>query len=242
GSIAILAPTLASEIAAGEVVDRPASALKELLENALGAGATRCDVIIGGGGVQRLSVRDDGEGMSADDVLMCVERHATSKLRTFEDLSEVPSFGFRGEALASIGSVSRLTVRSRRPDADEGTEVRVIGGDVGRPAPLGMAPGTEIVIEDLFFNVPARRKFLRSSGTESGHLCDVAEAVALANPPLSITVTRDGRKAREWLRVSDRAKRVQSVLVDEELARCYGERGPLTVEAFLSRPERARAG
>jgi len=104
-----------------------------------------------------------------------------------------------------------------------------------------MAPGTEVIVEDLFYNVPARRKFLRSSGTESGHLCDVAEAVALANPPLSITVTRDGRKAREWLRATDRAERVKSVLVDEQLARCYGERGPLTIEAYLGPPERARA-
>src|SRR5690606_8443941 len=129
----------------------------------------------------------------------------------------------------------------RQRTADAGTELIVAAGDVGIPTPIGMAPGTEVIVEDLFYNVPARRKFLRSSGTESGHLCDVAEAVALANPPLSITVTRDGRKAREWLRATDRAERVKSVLVDEQLARCYGERGPLTIEAYLGPPERARA-
>lgn len=242
GRIAVLPPTLASQIAAGEVVDRPASALKELLENALDAEATRCDVNVAGGGVELLSVRDNGHGMAREDVAMCVERHATSKLRRFEELSDIASFGFRGEALPSIASVSRLTVRSRRAEDAEGTEVHVVGGDVSPPRSIGMAPGTEIVVEDLFYNVPARRKFLRSSGTEAGHLSDIAEAVALANPQTTITLVRDGRKAREWLRVKSRLERVADVLAEEELVRCYGELGPLTVEAYLGRPERAKAG
>lgn len=242
GSIAVLPPTLASQIAAGEVVDRPASALKELLENALDADATRCDVSVGGGGVELLGVRDNGHGMSPEDVVMCVERHATSKLRRFDELSTIASFGFRGEALPSIASVSRLTVRSRRAEDAGGTEVSVIGGDVSSPKSVGMAPGTEVLVEDLFYNVPARRKFLRSSGTEAGHLADVAEVVALANPQTTITLTRDGRKAREWLRVKSRLERVADVLGEEELVRCYGELGPLTLEAYLGRPERAKAG
>lgn len=242
GLIQVLPPTLASQIAAGEVVDRPSSALKELLENALDAEATRCDVALAGGGVELLSVRDNGCGMSAEDVLSCVERHATSKLRRFEDLSAISSFGFRGEALPSIASVSRLTVRSRRADDAAGTEVTVVGGEVSEPRHVGMAPGTEIIVADLFYNVPARRKFLRSSGTEAGHLIDVAEAVALANPQTTIVVTRDGRKAREWLRVRSRHERVADILGDEEVARCYGELGPLTIEAFVGRPERAKAG
>lgn len=242
GVIQVLSPTLASQIAAGEVVDRPASALKELLENALDADATRCDVNIAGGGVELLSVRDNGHGMGREDVALCVERHATSKLRRFEDLSGIASFGFRGEALPSIASVSRLTLRSRRAEDAEGTEVSVIGGEVSAPRSVGMAPGTEVIVEDLFYNVPARRKFLRSSGTEAGHLGDVAEAIALANPQATITLTRDGRKAREWLRVKSRQERVADVVGDEELVRCYGELGPLTIEAYLGRPERAKAG
>lgn len=242
GVIQVLPPTLASQIAAGEVVDRPSSALKELLENALDADATRCDVVMLGGGVELLSVRDDGCGMASDDVTACVERHATSKLRRFDDLSNICSFGFRGEALPSIASVSRLTVRSRRSEDAAGTEVCVIGGELSAPRQVGMAPGTQVIVEDLFYNVPARRKFLRSSGTEAGHLTEVAEAVALANPQATITVTRDGRKAREWLRVKTRGERVADVLGEEELAHCYGELGPLTIEAYLGRPERAKAG
>lgn len=241
GAINVLPPTLASQIAAGEVVDRPASALKELLENALDADATRCDVTIAGGGVELLSVRDNGCGMAPTDVLLCVERHATSKLRAFEDLSQLLSFGFRGEALPSIASVSKLTVRSRRAEDTAGTEIVVKGGELFGPLEVGMAPGTEVVVEDLFYNVPARRKFLRSSGTESGYLVEVAEQVALANPQLSLVVTRDGRKAREWLRTKSREERVRDMLADEALAKCYGERGPLTVEAYLGRPERAKS-
>lgn len=242
GAIQVLPPTLASQIAAGEVVDRPASALKELLENALDAEATRCDIAVAGGGVELLSVRDNGLGMAPEDVLMCVERHATSKLKRFEDLSAIGSFGFRGEALPSIASVSRLTIRSRRPQDAAGTEVVVTGGQVGAPREVGMAPGTEVAVEDLFYNVPARRKFLRSSGTEAGHLGDIAEAAALANPQTTFTLTRDGRKAREWLRVRNRQERVADVLGEEQLVRSYGELGPLTIEAYLGRPERARAG
>jgi DNA mismatch repair protein MutL len=241
GLIAVLPPTLASQIAAGEVVDRPASALKELLENALDAEATRLDVTIAGGGVTLLSVRDNGVGMGPADVALCVERHATSKLHAFEDLSQLLSFGFRGEALPSIASVSKLTVRSRRRDDTAGTEVVVTGGELSPPRAIGMAPGTEVIVEDLFYNVPARRKFLRSSGTESGYLAEVAEQVALANPQVSLVLTRDGRKAREWLRVRSREERVREVLADETLAKCYGERGPLTVEAYLGRPERAKS-
>ncbi len=149
------------------------------------------------------------------------------KPHVFEELSHLLSFGFRGEALPSIASVSKLTVRSRQPDDTAGTEVTVTGGIVGEPRSIGMAPGTEVVIEDLFYNVPARRKFLRSSGTESGYLCEIAEQVALANPQVSLVVTRDGRKAREWLRVRSREERVREVLADETLAKCYGERGHL---------------
>jgi DNA mismatch repair protein MutL len=239
--IAVLSDELASQIAAGEVVERPASALKELLENAMDAGATRCGIEIEGGGITRLAVLDDGVGMSEEDARLCLRRHATSKLRAFSDLESLSSYGFRGEALPSIASVSRLLIRTRRADAASGVELSVEGGLTPRVRPTGCAPGTLVEVRDLFFNVPARRKFLRSTGTESGHLTETVEGLALANPRLALTFKRDGRLIRQWLRVNDRKERALAAF-DEELAECQGERGPLRVEAYLTRPERARAG
>jgi DNA mismatch repair protein MutL len=239
--IAVLPDELASQIAAGEVVERPASALKELLENAMDAGATRCGIEIEGGGITRLAVLDDGAGMNEEDARLSLKRHATSKLRTFADLEQLTSYGFRGEALPSIASVSRLTIRTRRADATSGIELRVDGGLEAEVRPTGCAPGTLVEVRDLFFNVPARRKFLRSTGTESGHLTEIVESLALANPRLALTFKRDGRLIRQWLRVAGRKERAIGAL-DEELAECRGERGPLVVEAYLTRPERARTG
>lgn len=238
----MLAPELASQIAAGEVVERPASAVKELVENALDAGATRCDVALEGGGLSCLSVTDDGSGMGPDEALLCVERHATSKLRHIEDLIQVRTFGFRGEALPSIAAVSRFGLWSRLRESVEGIELRIEGGVRTHQRPTGCSVGTRIEVRDLFYNVPARRKFLRSSGTEAGHVTDVVEAAALSRSDVTFTLTRDGRVLREWLRASSRAERVSQALEDEELAICAGERGPLHVEAYLSRPERARTG
>jgi DNA mismatch repair protein MutL len=240
--IVVLPPELASQIAAGEVVERPASVVKELCENAVDAKATRCDVEIEGGGIQAISVTDDGEGMSAEDAERALERHATSKLSCFEDLERLLSYGFRGEALPSIASVSRLTLRTRARDAELGVEVVSEPGKERLSRPAGHAPGTRIEVRELFFNVPARRKFLRSSGTESGHVSDVIEAAALARHDLTFTLARDGRRVREYLRAKDREERVRSVCAEDELAACRGERGPLRLEAFLSRPEAARAG
>jgi DNA mismatch repair protein MutL len=239
--IRVLSDEIASQIAAGEVVERPASALKELLENALDSGATRCGVEIEGGGLTRIAVLDDGSGMSEADARLSLKRHATSKLRAFADLEQLTSYGFRGEALPSIASVSRLLLRTRRADASAGVELMLEGGLEPVVRPAGCAPGTLVEVRDLFFNVPARRKFLRSLGTESGHLADVVEAVALSRPDLAVTLKRDGRMLRQWLRVSDRRQRVLTAF-EEELAECRGERGPLRVEAYLTRPERARTG
>lgn len=240
--IAVLPPELASQIAAGEVVERPSSAVKELIENALDAEATRIDVEIEGGGITRLSVHDDGFGMTEAEAKLSVERHATSKLRSFSDLSRVATFGFRGEALPTIASVSRFALRTRTRDSDSGTLVQIDGGRLEQAAPTGMATGTQIDVRDLFYNVPARRKFLRSTGTESGHVSEVVEQAALSRPDITFTLTRDGRKVRELLRVVERAERVRGVCDLDDLASCQGERGPLRVEAFLSRPEQARAG
>lgn len=239
--ISILSDEIASQIAAGEVVERPSSALKELLENALDAGATRCGVEIEGGGITRIAVLDDGEGMSEQDARLSLKRHATSKLRAFSDLEELSSYGFRGEALPSIASVSRLTLRTRRAESSSGVELCVDGGLDPEVKVAGCAPGTLVEVRDLFFNVPARRKFLRSAGTESGHLTEIVEAVALSRPQLALTLKRDGRLVRQWLRAADRRQRVSGAF-EEELAECRGERGPLRVEAYLTRPERARTG
>jgi DNA mismatch repair protein MutL len=240
--VAVLPPELASQIAAGEVVERPSSAAKELIENALDAEATRIDVELEGGGITRLCISDDGHGMVEADARLCVERHATSKLRAFADLSRVSTFGFRGEALPTIASVSRFTLRTRARGSDIGTVVRIEAGKLGGAEPAGMPAGTQVEVRDLFYNVPARRKFLRSTGTESGHVTEVVEQAALARPEITFTLTRDGRKVRELLRTSERAERVHQVCELDELAPCHGERGPLRVEAYLSRPEQARAG
>jgi DNA mismatch repair protein MutL len=240
--VRILPPELASQIAAGEVAERPSAVVKELVENALDAEATRVDVEIEGGGILRLSVSDDGFGMSAEDAALALERHATSKLYAIDDLMRIGSYGFRGEALPSIASVSRLALRTRPRDGDAGVEITVEGGAPPVINAVGMSVGTRIDVNDLFYNVPARRKFLRSSATESGHISEVVESAALARPNVTFTLIRDGRRVRELLRVNDRAERVGQLHDGEQLAPCRGERGPLSVEAFLSRPEAARTG
>ncbi|HLV66618.1 MAG TPA: DNA mismatch repair endonuclease MutL [Polyangiaceae bacterium] len=239
--IRVLPPELASQIAAGEVAERPASVVKELVENALDAEATRVDVEIEGGGVTRIVVEDDGLGMTEEDARLSIERHATSKLSSVEDLGRVCSYGFRGEALPSIASVSRFTMRSRARGTDAGLELTSIDGVV-TVRPAGTPVGTRIEVRELFYNVPARRKFLRSSATESGHVTDVVENAALARPDVTFTLVRDGRRVRELLRVRSRGDRVAQLLGDGTLTPVTGERGPLRLESFLSRPEAARLG
>ncbi|WP_437676059.1 DNA mismatch repair endonuclease MutL [Sorangium sp. So ce131] len=240
--VAVLPDDLANQIAAGEVVERPASVVKELVENALDAGARRIRIDIEAGGVGLVRVADDGRGMSREDASLAVLRHATSKIARLDDLRTIRSFGFRGEALPSIASVSRFSLRTRRDGEAEGTEVRIEGGGPAQSMPCGCAVGTVVEVRDLFYNVPARRKFLRAVGTESAHVTEVGQAIALGEPGVTLVLSRDGRVAREWLRAASRAERVRAVLEGEELATCAGERGPLAVEAFVSRPERARSG
>ncbi|WP_437755805.1 DNA mismatch repair endonuclease MutL [Sorangium sp. So ce1389] len=240
--VAVLPDDLANQIAAGEVVERPASVVKELVENALDAGARRIRVDIEGGGVGLVRIADDGCGMSREDASLAVLRHATSKIARLDDLRSIQSFGFRGEALPSIASVSRFSLRTRREGESEGTEIRIEGGGAAQAIPCGCAAGTVVEVRDLFYNVPARRKFLRAVGTESAHVTEIAQAIALGEPGVTLVLSRDGRVAREWLRTTSRAERIRAMLAGEELATCAGQRGPLTVEAFVSRPERARSG
>src|SRR4030095_8478324 len=170
--IALLPEHVASQVAAGEVVERPASVVKELVENSLDADARRITVEIQGGGRSFIRVADDGIGMSRDDALLCLERHATSKIQRAEDLAAITTMGFRGEALPSIASVSRFTLTTRERDADspEGTQIVITGGKMMAVKAAGSAHGTSVEVRQLFFNLPARRKFLRSEETEAAHI------------------------------------------------------------------------
>ncbi|SFS21138.1 DNA mismatch repair protein MutL [Granulicella pectinivorans] len=182
GRIRILSDQVANQIAAGEVVERPASVVKELLENSLDAGATRIRVEIEGGGRKLIRIVDNGHGMVADDALLAFERHATSKLRTSDDLLSIATLGFRGEALPSIASVSRLLLETRAEGDEAGTAVEIAGGAIVRVSEMGMPPGTTIAVKDLFFNTPARRKFLKTEQTELSHIAALVTHYALAHP------------------------------------------------------------
>ena len=193
--IRLLPEQVANQIAAGEVVERPASVVKELVENALDAGAARITLEIQAGGRSLIRVIDDGFGMSRDDALLCLERHATSKIQRAEDLAAIATMGFRGEALPSIASVSRftLTTRERDNDSPEGTQVIISGGKMLEVKAAGCAPGTTVEVRQLFFNLPARRKFLRTEETESAHIQHYLTLAALAFPEVAFTFQKDGR-------------------------------------------------
>src|SRR5664280_383296 len=188
GRIRVLSDQVANQIAAGEVVERPASVVKELLENSLDAGATRIRIEVEGGGRKLIRIVDDGQGMVRDDALLAFERHATSKLHSSDDLLSIRTLGFRGEALPSIASVSRLTLETRASaaagdSADAvGTAVEIAGGKILRVEDAGLAVGTTIAVRDLFYNTPARRKFLKSEQTELGHIAALVTHYALAHP------------------------------------------------------------
>lgn len=214
--IEILSPRLANQIAAGEVVERPASVIKELLENALDAGATRIDIDVERGGVQLLRITDNGHGIHPDDLPLALARHATSKIKTLDDLAAVMSLGFRGEALASIASVSRLTLISRQRDQDNAWLAFAEGAGMQvevRPAALDV--GTRVEVRDLFFNTPARRRFLRSENTEFAHIDETVRRVALARPDVAVRLTHNGKTVRNF-RIADGkeglAERVSAVL------------------------------
>ena len=194
-TIRVLTPDVAAKIAAGEVVERPASVVKELVENSIDAGASRIAIEIKGGGVDLIRVTDDGCGIPADEILLSFHRHATSKLTSPKDLESVTTMGFRGEALPSIASVSRVTMTSRPASEAVGTEVRLRWGEVEKNGPAGCAVGTSVSVESLFENVPARRKFLRSPGSERSRISDLAARFALAFPRIRFNLVVEGRNA-----------------------------------------------
>lgn len=220
-SIRILSSGTVNRIAAGEVVERPASAVKELVENAIDAGARRIDVEISGGGRERILVTDDGRGMSAEELALAVERHATSKIGDDDDLTRILTLGFRGEALPSIGAVSRLEITSRPQDGTEAARIVVEAGRKADPVPAAMGPGTRIEVRDLFFATPARLKFLKGDRTEAGHVADVMRRLAMAHPEVAFTLKDDTRnilRAPQTLGLDPLRERLESILGGEFIA------------------------
>ncbi len=215
-SIRVLPDVLISQIAAGEVVERPAAALKEILENSLDAGATEIQIDLEQGGIKRIRVSDNGSGIARDELALALTRHATSKIASLADLEQVASLGFRGEALASIAAIARVQLTSRSANSDHtGAEhawtVQAEGGRLSDPAPAARATGTTIDIQDLFFNTPARRKFLKTEGTEYAHCAETVRRLALANPQVAFTLTHNGR-VQLRLNVEPAHARVRQVL------------------------------
>jgi DNA mismatch repair protein MutL len=242
--IQILPDTLANQIAAGEVVERPASAVKELVENALDAGATRIDIAVRNGGKTEIRVADNGHGMGREDALLSLDRHATSKIERPEDLLQVRSFGFRGEALPSIGSVSRLTLETAEAGG-VGTRVRVIAGRIGGVEECARQTGTTILVRSLFLNVPARAKFLRSAAVETRAVVDAVITLALAHLSAAFRLESNGRVLLELPVAGDLTSRVAALWGDDVAGRYIPvthDTGDFTVGGLVERPDAALAG
>nr|BAL52490.1 DNA mismatch repair protein MutL [uncultured Acetothermia bacterium]BAL52619.1 DNA mismatch repair protein MutL [uncultured Acetothermia bacterium]BAL59622.1 DNA mismatch repair protein MutL [Candidatus Acetothermum autotrophicum] len=245
--VKVLDAHLVNKIAAGEVIERPASVAKELIENALDAGATKIELSVGGGGEHRLCVADDGEGMTQDDLLLAVQRHTTSKISSEEDLFHIRTLGFRGEALASIVEVSKTVITSKSDDSPEGVRVELEGGRVISVKAAGRARGTTVDVRELFFNVPARRKFLKSQKTEFFHIVRVVKRFALAYPTVHFRLEHDGKTILDLPPTSELRQTIAQ-LYTAELARALLDvhtaipgitvRG-LVSPAQLTRPDRS---
>jgi DNA mismatch repair protein MutL len=241
--IKILSENLSNKIAAGEVVERPASVVKELVENALDAGAGEIVVEFQDGGKRLIKVIDNGSGMSREDALLALERHATSKIATDTDLLSISTLGFRGEALPSIASVSRFSLSSREKGAIEGTEIYGEGGRIKEVKACGMAEGTVIEVRNLFFNTPARLKFLKSKDTEAGHVADQVTRLALSRPDVRFTCVNDGRTLFRALN-GDRVERVAALLgrsLAADLFPVDREEGGLQLNGLAGKPECSRS-
>lgn len=241
--IRVLPEEIANRIAAGEVVERPASIVKELVENALDAGARRLDLELEEGGVRLVRVRDDGHGMGPEDLALCVQSHATSKISSVDDLFQVASFGFRGEALPSIGSVSEMTITSRRKGEDVGSQVLCRGGDFEGPTPAGGPVGTTVEVRNLFFNVPARRKFLKAERTELSHALEAVTRLLLPEPDVEIRVAHNGKRVLEVGANTDLRGRIGALFgrrLAEPLLECEGVDGDLRLEALIGPPSLVR--
>ena len=242
--ITILPETLTNKIAAGEVVERPASVIKELIENSLDAGATDISVEINAGGRRLIRVTDNGHGMSREDALLSLERHATSKIKVDSDLEKILTLGFRGEALPSIASVSRFSLATRENTSLEGSEILVEGGRVRDVRACGMARGTVITVQQIFYNLPARLKFMKSSETETGHVADVVARLAVSRPEVAFCCTSDDRELLR-LQKSDLQRRLAQVVGRESSQHLYpvsGSDRDTVISGFISGPALVRSG
>jgi DNA mismatch repair protein MutL len=237
--IKLLPETLASQVAAGEVVERPASVVKELVENSIDAGARAIEVGIQRGGMSRIRVVDDGCGMDRDDALLSLERHATSKIASAADLAAISTLGFRGEALPSIASVSRFRLSTREPGAVAGTEILVNGGRIETVRDGGEAPGTQIEVRSLFYNVPARRKFLRSETTEARNIEHQFFLQALAHPEIGFTLVREDNIASQLPITTSLRDRIRDLygakLLDDLLEISLRDRRGIQVQGWIGR-------
>ena len=242
-AIRVLPELLVSQIAAGEVVERPASVVKELLENSLDAGARNVAVTLEEGGIRRIQVDDDGQGIAAEDLPLALARHATSKIASLEDLEGVATMGFRGEALAAIASVSRLSIASRTEGPAHAAALQAEGAAHGEVSPAARARGTTVSVADLYFNTPARRKFLRSEPTEFGHCDEVFRRIAIAKPGIAFTLKHNGRVSRH-LREQPLAERVSALLGAELIEASVpleAQAGSLRLFGLAGTPQAARA-
>jgi DNA mismatch repair protein MutL len=239
-----LPPSVVNKIAAGEVIERPASVVKELLENAVDAGARRIDVALGQGGTDLVRVVDDGCGIAAEELPLAIASHATSKIADADDLFRVGTFGFRGEALASIAEVSHLTLRSRAAAADSGYELEVVGGIRRDVVPCGSPVGTSLEVRNLFYNTPVRRKFLRASQTEIGHCTEAFTRIALAQPQIHFTLRHNDKTLFDLPPTSEWRERIVA-LVGRELAPALipldNRDGDVRLLGFVADPEQSRS-
>ncbi|MDQ2640878.1 MAG: DNA mismatch repair endonuclease MutL [Pseudomonadota bacterium] len=246
-AIRVLPSHLIDQIAAGEVVERPASVIKELVENALDAGATRIDIEIEAGGAGLIRVRDNGHGIAPEELPLALTRHATSKIADLDDLAAVSTLGFRGEALPSIAAVARLRLASRRRGAVGASEITAEDGQAGDIRPCALPEGTVVEVRDLFFNVPARRRFLRSDATEATHVLRMVERLALARPDVTLRYANNGREQLRVAAATDAAGeqvRLATVMGEEFASGCMDidiAAGPLRITGWMSRPTFARA-
>lgn len=244
GHVRVLPIHVANKIAAGEVVERPASVAKELIENAIDAGAGNIKLAIASGGRKLVSVHDDGSGMTRDDALLSLERQATSKILDVDDIENIATLGFRGEAIPSIASVSRFTLTTRRRDSDEGFTLQVNAGSLDATGSAGCPPGTTVEVRDLFCNVPARRKFLKSDATEESHLKHVYTVAALANPSIGFSLTVDGRETSRLAPSDNLADRIREIFGNDFFESLIELKSPapvkgVTVTGYIERPNQA---
>lgn len=244
GHIRVLPIHVANKIAAGEVVERPASVAKELIENAIDAGAKNIKIAIASGGRKLVSVQDDGSGMTRDDAILSLERQATSKILDVDDIEKIDTLGFRGEAIPSIASVSRFSITTRRRESDEGFTLLVNAGSLDATGPAGCPPGTLVEVKDLFCNVPARRKFLKSEATEESHIKHIFTVAALSRPDIGFSLTVDGRETLRLAPSNDAADRIREIFGKEFFENLTKIKSPspvkgVEVSGFIEKPDRS---